>query len=118
MTGPSGRAVEYERTDAAPRLIASLAAGAVAFLVLSPFILQLLFPQSLLRDTTVKNLVDVPAPQLQTDPQRDLARFRKMEENQLSSYGWIDRDRQIAHVPIEQALALIRERGLAGWPKP
>jgi hypothetical protein len=118
MTGPSGRAVEYERTDAAPRLIAWLAAGAVAFLILSPLILQLLFPESLLRDTAVKNLADIPAPQLQTDPQRDLALFRRMEENQLSSYGWIDRDRQIAHVPIERALALIRERGLTGWPKP
>src|SRR4051794_34981012 len=118
MAGPSGRAVEYEQSDADPRLIAWLAIGIVVFLVLSPFVLRLLFPGSFHSGVATGNLTDVPAPQLQIDPQQDLVALREAEAKRLSSYGWVSRDRNIVHVPIERALGLTLERGLPDWPKP
>lgn len=53
-----------------------------------------------------------PAPRLQTNPQADLAGFAAAEEKRLHSYGWVDQDAGIVHIPIERALELIAERGL------
>src|SRR5436190_14688550 len=44
---PSGSGVAHEHSDAQPRLIGLLAAGTAAFLILSPLVLGLVFPQSL-----------------------------------------------------------------------
>jgi hypothetical protein len=117
MTGPSGT-VEYEPADAEPRLIAGLAAGAAAFLILTPLVLQLLYPQALHRRVVVGDAAAVPAPRLQIDPPADLSATRQAEAKRLSAYGWVDRDRNIVHVPIDRALELTLERGLPGWPKP
>jgi hypothetical protein len=118
MTGPSGKAVEYETSDAEPRLIAWLAGGTVVFLVLSPLILQLLFPDSVHRSVFVGKLAEVPAPRLQINPEHDLAALRQAEAKRLSGYGWINRERKIVHMPIERAFTLTLERGLPGWSKP
>lgn len=53
-----------------------------------------------------------PQPQLQPDPQVDLAQYDAREQKQLHSYGWIDRNAWIAHIPIERAIDLIAQRGL------
>jgi hypothetical protein len=118
MAEPSDRAVEHEHSDADPHLIAWLAAGTAAFLVLSPCVLQILFPEALHRRVVVGNRMDVPAPRLQIDPKSDLAALRQAEAKRLSSYGWADPDRKTIHIPLERALTLTLERGLADWPKP
>ena len=58
-----------------------------------------------------------PAPRLQIDPHADLAALRAPKHARLSSYGWIDRPSGIVRLPIERAMQLTAERGLAGWPK-
>jgi len=57
-----------------------------------------------------------PPPRLQSDPMLDLKQLREAEEKQLHSYGWIDRDLGLVHVPIERAIELVARRGLP--PKP
>ncbi|CCD98327.1 conserved hypothetical protein [Bradyrhizobium sp. STM 3809] len=52
-----------------------------------------------------------PAPTLQTTPQGDLAKFEAAQHEALSDYGWIDRDRGLAHVPIDDAMRMIAARG-------
>jgi len=42
-------------------------------------------------------------------PVEDLARVRAIEERRLDRYGWVDRDRGIARIPITRAMALIAE---------
>jgi hypothetical protein len=32
----------------------------------------------------------------------------------LESSGWVDRERGVAHIPIERAMAMLAERG---WPE-
>jgi hypothetical protein len=53
-----------------------------------------------------------PAPRLQVQPAADLNRLRREEDQWLSSYGWIDLERKLVHIPIDRAMEILAERGL------
>ena len=53
-----------------------------------------------------------PEPRLQPDPVADLAKVRVAEEQRLNSYGWVDKEKGVTHIPIEQAMELVVRRGL------
>jgi hypothetical protein len=53
-----------------------------------------------------------PEPRLQVHAPADLREWRAKEEAQLSSYGWVDRDAGVVHIPITDAMKLIEERGV------
>ena len=53
-----------------------------------------------------------PEPRLQTDPRQDLADLRAKEDDQLTSYGWVDRNAGVVRIPIDQAMKLTLDRGL------
>jgi hypothetical protein len=53
-----------------------------------------------------------PEPRLQTDAPAELNGLRAAEHNELESYGWIDQQKGIVRIPIEQAMTLLVERGL------
>jgi hypothetical protein len=53
-----------------------------------------------------------PPPNLQAQPQLDLAEFQARQAAILSSYGWVDRRAGIVRIPIERAMDLVAERGL------
>jgi len=57
-----------------------------------------------------------PAPRLQVTPERDLAAFRAQEDAILGSYAWVEKDRGIARIPIDEALRIVAERGLPTFP--
>lgn len=48
-----------------------------------------------------------PAVQLSARPEQELAEYRKEVDERLSSWGWVDRDANLAHVPIERAIELV-----------
>ncbi|MBP7148357.1 MAG: hypothetical protein KBD01_12490 [Acidobacteria bacterium] len=48
-----------------------------------------------------------PGPVLQVDPPAELAELRAAADARLHSYGWADRERGLAHVPIERAMELV-----------
>src|SRR5262247_384808 len=58
-----------------------------------------------------------PEPRLQgapgsaSSPTEDIRRFREQEDRMLNSYGWIDQQRGIIRIPIEQAKKLIEQKG-------
>jgi hypothetical protein len=54
-----------------------------------------------------------PFPKLQISPPVDLAKFRAREEAELNSYGWVDKKTGIVRIPIDRAMDLLLERGLA-----
>jgi hypothetical protein len=63
-----------------------------------------------------------PAPNLQVNPRQNLEAFRAREDEELNTYGWIDRDAGIVRIPIDRAMDLIGQRGLpehstSGTPK-
>jgi hypothetical protein len=53
-----------------------------------------------------------PEPRLQTDPRQDLRDLRAGENEILTTYGWVDRNNGIVHIPIDQAMKLTLQRGL------
>ena len=48
---------------------------------------------------------------LQPFPLADIDALRGDKRRVLESYGWLDRDRGIAHIPIERAMALMARDG-------
>ncbi len=104
----------YETSDAPPRLIAALAIGSAAFILLTPLILQLLNP---VHERAAGPEQHPPAPQLQIDATADLASFRRNEQSQLDALGWVNRDQNIVRIPIGDAMRIIARRGLPGWPR-
>jgi len=55
-----------------------------------------------------------PAPRLQAHPIKDLQELRAVEQERLTSYGWIDQQAGVVRIPIERAMQLLAER--AGQP--
>lgn len=53
-----------------------------------------------------------PEPRLQANPAIDLDVFRAREIDRLATYGWVDRQAGVVHVPIERAMELVAEDGL------
>jgi len=53
-----------------------------------------------------------PAPNLQTQPFKDVYLLRQGEAEKLGSYGWVDKQGGIARIPIDRAMELTLQRGL------
>lgn len=77
---------------------------------------------------------DFPAPQLQPPPPSpgaaddryrpfitdtvDLEIMQQRERYSLNSYGWVDQNAGIVHIPIEQAMDMLVRQGLPARPAP
>ncbi len=44
----------------------------------------------------------------------DMYELRKKQDHEVNSYGWVDKKKGVAHVPIDVALKHIAENGLPG----
>ena len=111
---------DYERSDIESRDIAWLAAGLALFVLVTPLLMPLAFPQSMSHRTpSAPPALSSDAPRLEITPREDLHRFDRAEaELTSSSYGWTDRNHGVARIPVKRAMDLLAQRGLAGWPKP
>jgi len=56
-------------------------------------------------------------PMLESDERGQFKDFLLKQEQQLNSYGWVDKDAGVAHIPIEHAMDLIVEKGLPVLPQ-
>jgi hypothetical protein len=59
-----------------------------------------------------------PEPALQKRPQDDLKAFELEQRMALSGYGWVDRSKDIARIPIDEAMRIIASRGDHGYDPP
>jgi hypothetical protein len=57
-----------------------------------------------------------PAPALQSNPSVDLQTYKSRAEQELNTYGWIDRPHGVVKIPIERAMNLLATRGLPVRP--
>ncbi len=57
----------------------------------------------------VDNRVASDAPRLQVDPPKQKFELTQREAAALNSYGWIDEQVQVVHIPIERAIDLVSE---------
>ena len=113
---PHNDAVMVERRDAPLGLIATLAAGVAAFLVLTSVGLMLVYPSARYGSSDAPRGTTA-MPRLQLDPAADLAAQRMAEARTLAGYGWIDKAHGIVRIPIDQAMRDVAAAGIKDWPR-
>ncbi len=57
-------------------------------------------------------------PRLVTSEPAALAGFRAQEDAFLTSWGWVEKDRGIARMPVGEAMKIVAARGLPSFPAP
>ena len=57
-------------------------------------------------------------PKLVTSEPQVLAEFRAQEDALLTSYGWVEKDKGLARMPIDEAMRIVAEHGLPKWAPP
>ena len=67
--------------------------------------------------TNLKIQQEFPEPRLEDNERTELAPFRYQEEQTLNSYGWVDQNAGVAHIPITKAMELLAQRGLPTTPQ-
>ena len=77
----------------------------------------LLQAESNTREVQAQKIQSFPQPRLEEDERTELDGFRYGEEERLHSYGWVDEKAQVTHIPIEQAMEMIVQRGLPITPQ-
>jgi hypothetical protein len=119
--GPGGHPSEpphtaFEPTDWEIAPVAWVYVGALLLLVVSCFVVIAGYPTSL-PDVSRDLRINPPGPRLQTDPARDMRQLRADEEKKLNTYYWIDRQKGVIHVPIDEAMKKLVGTGIPGFPK-
>jgi hypothetical protein len=69
------------------------------------------------RAVQTENIQKFPEPRLEENERTELNGFRYNEEEKLNSYGWVDQKAGVAHIPIDQAMQLVAQRGLPTTPQ-
>jgi hypothetical protein len=59
-----------------------------------------------------------PEPRLQAQPRIELRDLHADEDAILNSYGWIDPNKGIVRIPIDQAIDIVAQKGLPSKPSP
>ena len=90
--------------------------GIFVFLVVAAFVMVAAFPRAV-SDVSRALTVEPPQPRLQTNPSADLAQFRVSEDKQLNGYYWIDKQKGLVHIPIEEAMKRVAAEGIEGFPR-
>jgi hypothetical protein len=113
--------VRYEQSDVRVGAIVRFAIGLVLVVGVSALVLlglfSLLARQHRRHDPPPPPLAQEagrrpPGPLLQASPLQDLEQLRAAEEKELKSYGWVDPKAGIAHIPIDEAIKIVAERGV------
>jgi len=116
----------HETRDLSIRAIALFAVGLAVFGGISHLLLTRLFgtfaAREARRDSPPPPLRGVrvvpPEPRLEVNHGVLLGELRRREEEELKSYGWVDREQGIVRIPIDRAMKLVAERGLPARPEP
>jgi hypothetical protein len=58
-----------------------------------------------------------PNPRLEDDERGELKNLLLDQEQELTSYGWVDEKAGVVRIPIERAMQLVADRGLSTTPK-
>lgn len=109
----------HEVQDVPPRWVAAAWVGLVLFIILTGagvFGYMHLHKELAVRPPSTaieRTQVTPPEPRLVVHPDEPASTLNGGAEKELGSYGWIDRSRGIAHIPIEEAMQLLVRRG---WP--
>jgi hypothetical protein len=117
---PNG--IQYEKTDVDVASVTKLGLAIVLVTVVTaallvPFI-NLLKARGEKHDPPAPALAGfgpdrkAPEPRLQERPFDDWRALHRQQDELLSGYGWVDETKGVAHIPIEEAMKRLAERGL------
>jgi hypothetical protein len=57
-----------------------------------------------------------PQPRLQPHPASDLKRYCEIEQQQLTTYGWVDQNNGLVRIPVDRAMDVVLQKGLPARP--
>jgi hypothetical protein len=106
----------FEKSDWPLGAIGLVLLGTLIFVGIAPLVLMGAFPRAV-SDVSRALTVEPPQPRLQTDPSEDLAKFLADEDRHLNTYYWVDKEKGVVHIPIEQAMQELAEEGIDGFPR-
>ena len=119
---PSLTDERYERTDArlnaviivSIMILIAAVMSAVAVWYYYSFALSKLKERQALIAKGPGPVAEIPEnmPKLQIKSDFELKAFKEEKDTHLSTYGWISREAQVVHMPIEKAIELTAERKL------
>jgi hypothetical protein len=104
----------YETTDLRPKYALYFGIALLVTALLIHVVLWWLFEVFVSRTRSsypspraLQEQVPPPQPRLQINPGNDYAERLQREAEQLQSYGWIDRERGLARIPIDRAMEIL-----------
>lgn len=126
--GPTPEGAEHEHTDIEPSIAGKFALWLSVAMIISAGIVYGTFwlfegqEQDAGRAAQVFPLAagqvkEPRGPRLQTQPFKDIYLLRERERERLTSYGWVDQGAGVVHIPIEDAMRLMAERGIKAAPQ-
>jgi hypothetical protein len=92
------------------RAVMFTAMGIIVFVGFFLVVLHLYYGEQITRAVFVPPTPFVK-PQLQTNDAADLARLQAEQRGRLNGYAWVNRDKGIVAIPIEEAMKRIVARG-------
>lgn len=69
------------------------------------------------REVVPADIEKFPEPRLESNERMEINDFRMQEEKTLNSYGWVDQQGGVIHIPIDRAMQLLAQRGLPTRPR-
>jgi hypothetical protein len=117
--------VHHEQTDVNLRAVAGfgvvLVVGAIVIHVVIWLLFEVLAARRAAADPPLPPLALPagrlpPEPRLQITPMTDMEMLRRIEEQRLQGYDWMDREAGTVRIPIDRAVDLLLERGLPARP--
>ena len=113
---PTPAPARHEESDAPAGRIAAGLLLMLPVLLGIGFLPLWLFPGST-RDEAPRGALPLyPEPRLQSAPQAAMQRFAREEQQALDTIRWSDRAAGLVHIPPEQAMRRLLDRGIPDWP--
>jgi hypothetical protein len=108
----------HEMKDLNPRSIALFGAGLAVVMVLAVVASTWFFRYAAVRYTArqvpssplAHTREPVPEPRLQVYGAAELREMREVEDSVLSSYAWIDKEREIVRIPVDRAMEVLAKQ--------
>jgi hypothetical protein len=121
--GPTPPGAQYEHTDVDPAIGYNFGIWLGVAMILSLGIVYGTFwffeGQTVANDAATQQFPlaaglekEPPAPRLQVQPFKDVYLLKQGQNERLESYGWVDKENGVVHIPIDRAMELTLQRGL------
>lgn len=113
-------ATGHEISDINPRRVALVALTLAAIVIAASLVTYGLFRFFYRSETSARPAPSPlsyapeppPEPRLSVEPGEELKALRAEEDAALKTYGWVDQEKGVVHIPIDRAIDILAQRGL------